>query len=742
MKKFKFFALAFAAIAFAACSDDVIEGQGGGNGTTGDTTPAYLTISFSANSGNSSRSTADDANNNGDIHEDAEDSGHKNDGTETERKVDDVLVVIVPTNENENNVNYARLYNVGVSTNTAQNQDEKGTFTINNASNQGYVNSEPIELIPGKYNVLVVANPVSKLIKTLDEGDLKAGISNSNAVENLYKTITTGAYLPEESVYKMIAGGNAYDGTEKEFRVMMANKELNSDLTDKTYTVELKNTNDEDNPATAHIEVERAFSKITFRPNNNNIYEVPVSIGKVKAETVDAAVYNEESSSYEYKLLNAALDAAGNRVYVLLEENTAGTKVMKAVYKVDYTQGKQNVQKPTTGGSSETVSADVYVVLTATTDSDEGLADNKYVVKDIDNPEASLTYQSENVGDETNWYVKLEGYALVNLSKNVHYVRHTTNANGMGVPFGTLTGTNYLYTPYWAEKNDDANFVTNGDDIIFKNDGEGKPVSETWFYNTLAQVSGESKNLTFGTGGALMNGNVAATYYKSMPIVDDGNQSVTGGNHAGIDPESNPDLGKFMAYCFENSTDLEHQMHGLSTGISFVARIYSKPSCGNEELLGRFYRFNNHLFNSLAEIQESYGSYLMSDKFNELVKKESTETITKADLEELAKFVPAQGATNKIPGETIDLYDGGICYYYTTEIKHYDNGDNAALGNMEFAIMRNNIYSLAVTDINRIGDPFVDPTPNIPDEYPKAKAALNVEAKLLPWIVRYNDIEF
>ena len=28
MKKFKFYALAFAAIAFAGCSDDVIDGQG------------------------------------------------------------------------------------------------------------------------------------------------------------------------------------------------------------------------------------------------------------------------------------------------------------------------------------------------------------------------------------------------------------------------------------------------------------------------------------------------------------------------------------------------------------------------------------------------------------------------------------------------------------------------------------------------------------------------------------------
>ena len=60
---------------------------------------------------------------------------------------------------------------------------------------------------------------------------------------------------------------------------------------------------------------------------------------------------------------------------------------------------------------------------------------------------------------------------------------------------------------------------------------------------------------------------------------------------------------------------------------------------------------------------------------------------------------------------------------------------------MEFAIMRNNIYSLAVTDINIIGDPWVDPVPNIPDEHPKRNAVV-VEAKIMPWIVRYHDIDF
>ena len=59
---------------------------------------------------------------------------------------------------------------------------------------------------------------------------------------------------------------------------------------------------------------------------------------------------------------------------------------------------------------------------------------------------------------------------------------------------------------------------------------------------------------------------------------------------------------------------------------------------------------------------------------------------------------------------------------------------------MEFAIMRNNIYSLAVTSIDQIGDPFVDPTPSIPNE--SDEAALSVSVNMIPWIVRYNDIEF
>ena len=120
---------------------------------------------------------------------------------------------------------------------------------------------------------------------------------------------------------------------------------------------------------------------------------------------------------------------------------------------------------------------------------------------------------------------------------------------------------------------------------------------------------------------------------------------------------------------------------------------------------------------------------IIKDNYLSLIQSSLNE-ITQSDLAKLA-----EGGH-----EEVILYNGNVCYYYTTEIKHFDNGMPNELGNMEYAIMRNNIYSLAVTSINEIGKPIVDPTPDTPNE--STKAALNVEAKILPWIVRYNDIEF
>ena len=319
---------------------------------------------------------------------------------------------------------------------------------------------------------------------------------------------------------------------------------------------------------------------------------------------------------------------------------------------------------------------------------------------------------------------------MVNLSKDVHYVRHTIDNANTIVPFGTLNGSNYLYTTNWGEKNN-AQFETNDGEVIFTNCDPND-----WFYNTLKAVSDDSKGLTFETDGSIAN----SDFYNNFPTGEyptDG--TVSGdGTIAGSDPEKGQhtsangnldNIGHFLTYCFENSTDVPHQMHGISTGISFVARMYTDKDC--TQPVERLYQYAGQKFTSLKNIQDAFGASRMSEAFNALVTQEEGGTdITEDDLTELAKTE-----------ENIIIYHDNTCYYYTTEIKHFDNGDNAVMGNMEFAIMRNNIYSLSVSDINEIGDPFVDPTPNIPDET-ENRAALDVTVHILPWIVRYNDIEF
>lgn len=88
---------------------------------------------------------------------------------------------------------------------------------------------------------------------------------------------------------------------------------------------------------------------------------------------------------------------------------------------------------------------------------------------------------------------------------------------------------------------------------------------------------------------------------------------------------------------------------------------------------------------------------------------------------------------------------GYYCYYFYWN-RHNNNGLNGKMGPMEFAIVRNNVYKLSVTAVNRLGhprNPDNDPDPfkpEEPDEDPRVY--LTVDLKVLPWVVRVNEIEF
>ena len=88
-------------------------------------------------------------------------------------------------------------------------------------------------------------------------------------------------------------------------------------------------------------------------------------------------------------------------------------------------------------------------------------------------------------------------------------------------------------------------------------------------------------------------------------------------------------------------------------------------------------------------------------------------------------------------------------YYYWN--RHNDNKDNANMGIMEFATVRNNVYKLSVTNINLFGHPYQDnpenpdpdPDPETPDQPDESvNYYFSVSVKVLPWTVRINNIEF
>lgn len=118
----------------------------------------------------------------------------------------------------------------------------------------------------------------------------------------------------------------------------------------------------------------------------------------------------------------------------------------------------------------------------------------------------------------------------------------------------------------------------------------------------------------------------------------------------------------------------------------------------------------------------------------------------KATIGDMRAAVTSAGFT--IYQTSTDENLGGIgyyCYYFYWN-RHNDNGKPGIMGDMEFAVVRNNVYKLAVTNIKQLGHPRIPendpdkPKPDTPDE--SSDIYITVTCQVLPWVVRVNNIEF
>lgn len=107
-----------------------------------------------------------------------------------------------------------------------------------------------------------------------------------------------------------------------------------------------------------------------------------------------------------------------------------------------------------------------------------------------------------------------------------------------------------------------------------------------------------------------------------------------------------------------------------------------------------------------------------------------------------------------VVGKTFTIYEantdaregwGYYCYYYYWN-RHNDNGQEGVMGPMEFAVVRNNVYKLAVTKVVAVGHPGITandpdkPNNDTPDE--SGDVYITVSCTTLPWVVRENTITF
>ena len=532
--------------------------------------------------------------------------------------------------------------------------------------NEFYTMTDPFEVELATYKPLVIINPNNGIKELMNAEGISVDGTTGLVTGDLYTAICN------YSVNPIVPTGNRNATTLVEAQKLVAGDSYDSFMmANRKDDVEIKVTTQntgKDNAAgrDEFIEVERAISKITFRPTmldgEENLYNVPFT------HFQNLGVKQEIGTTTYIKYVT-----------------TNGTEVWSA-------DGGQTFYT-ISGETATEVSADINT---------EG---------------AEVYYERTENKVETNWYVKLNRYALINLSKDLYAVRHAgTNdyKDNSGIDVMKILTASTGNYPYLV---DPVSTVKNNVSWTDAGEWDGIYPYNDWFFNswnTVQNVIAGNENYTLDLEWANLEEKTA-----------DDPQGVTGGVHENYKTENGTysEIGKHLTYCFENAVKRtnaagqELQTAGLSTAIVFEAQIYEKDDAGTlGKLTTPLYQYQGSLFTSIADIKTLHG--LTGGAWD---KEDPSDT----ELEALG----------------VKIYKSGKCYYYTSQIKHFADADNTYNNVMEFAIMRNNIYSLAVTGIKNIGDADLSGfTPAEPDE--SATAYIQVNAKILPWIVRFTDVEF
>ena len=643
-----------ASVALVGCTDDdLIDSQASDN----EKVRAYVSLVVNTATNSSRAETG------GDTHGKPEHSGHENQGTTEENAVNSVLYILAQTDDD-----YA----------------DDGIISKNET-----VTTKTFQVqSTGTYDALVVINPV--------EGLLNA-ITDEMSPREAYDKVLEYEYVPSETT------NDAAMNTYKKGGFMMANQ------TAVQITVAATN-NSPETAASGVINVERAIAKITFRE-------------KAAADGMSANVYPVTISKDVYK----SVSQCGWYIFTPAQFDSDGKEIVAAVWKHDNFNSAnngtvwvrvKNALSPSDLGQvlAKDFNSVFEGIYTRGTEKHLGYVSNQQHHEEIFTPvieglPAQIILdkgEKQPNGKTETYYVKLEKYALTNLSKKIYAVRHKTADWKTITPMGQLGASEYLVDPNSVNKN--------SADVTATDFNGG-----TYFYNPLTLVAGEAE--------ALINNTTTTTYFKDLNGISDqtpqgennanssGAANVTGSYHNG---SSSTDIGQFMSYCFENAVTATKQVNGLVTGIIFAGQIYTDAAC--TKAVDVMYKYKGEFYRELRDLLANNSSDTFKDASG------NTVTLTDYSTDEAAASVVG-----------LDVYKDGKCFYYANEIKHFDNNTPTDRGVMEFAIMRNNIYSLKINTISAIGSSTVEPAVSAPVE--DEGAYISMTAEILPWSVRFNNLD-
>ena len=210
---------------------------------------------------------------------------------------------------------------------------------------------------------------------------------------------------------------------------------------------------------------------------------------------------------------------------------------------------------------------------------------------------------------------------------------------------------------------------------------------------------------------------------------------------------------KIWCYAKENTIPgIDAQKHNVSTGVVFKAELAPGETASDAVKTAmaagdRIYVFNNKLYGAWSDVKAA--AEAGTDATLQAAYNQAAATIAGAATEPTGAAAAAAGFTG------YSAKNGKYYNYYYYWNRHNDNLNNDVMGIMEFAVVRNNVYKLAVNSINRFGhptppdpsnpdpDPEPDPDPVDPDDPDESvNYYFNVTVKVLPWTVRINNIEF